>query len=195
MTALTDISLLSFDEPFISKRGSKSCKLKYDTGDLTHTPNSFLRVPFVPSTFDKDPLATRLSLVIECDEEMHKYALALDEWAISYLATHSERIFKKSMTVEQVRVNYNSLLKQQAGYAPTLKCKIDTEGRRGVCCWNESGEQLPHPEHWRQFAVKPKLHFSHLWIMGAQYGIVVQMTDALLTPSESAPAVRENTFI
>ena len=64
----------------------------------------------------------------------------------------------------------------------------------GVCCWNESGEQVPHPEDWRQFAVKPKLHFSHLWIMGAQYGIVVQMTDALMTPSESAPAVRENPF-
>ena len=193
--APTDIfNLLSFDDAFVSKRGSKPCRLRHDNGDLTYCPAAFSRVPFCPSTFDKDPLATRLSMVLECDEELQQFASALDEWAVNYLACHSERIFKKQLTPDQIRVNYNGLLKQAPGYPPTLKCKMDLEGRREICCWDLNGERIEAPGDWRTVVVKPKLHFSHLWIMGAQYGIVVQLTDAQLKPSENAPGVRENPF-
>ncbi len=186
---------LSLEDVVISKRGSKSCKLRCGDGELSHTTAAHLRVPFEPSTFDKDPAATRLSLAIECDEALEKYVGDIDAWLIKCLSDHSERIFKRVLSPEQVKANYNSCLKQVAGYPSTLKCKIDKQGRKGVCCWAPTGEQLPLPDNWREFSVKPKLHFSHLWIVGAQYGLVVQMTDAELVPRESSKAAaRENPF-
>ena len=124
---------------------------------------------------------------------------AFDGWIVQYLSDHSERIFKRSMTPEQIRAGYCSCLKYKDPYAPTLKCKLDiADTKRGVCCWSPEGDRLKLPSDWRSFLAKPRLHVSHLWIMGAQYGVIIQMTDAELIPSDrsaSAPVERVNPFV
>jgi hypothetical protein len=81
-------------------RGSKVAKLR-SNGDgsvCVYTPDSFLRIPFEPGTFDKDPKASRVNLAIECDTDLRSFIESFDDWVVKHLAEHSERIFKKRMT-------------------------------------------------------------------------------------------------
>ena len=151
-------------------------------GDVcTFTPSAFLRVPFEAGNFDRDPTAERMNLAIECDDELKAFATAFDAWVVKYLAEHSERIFKRRMSLEQVRGSYSSCLKpppEGKDYPPTIKTKIDVSGTRAVRCWDETtGEQTTAPKQWRNTSIRPRLLFSHLWIMGAQCGAVVKVTD------------------
>ena len=186
---MASIRQWSIDDVFCTSRGSKIANLKCDDGSkCAYTPSAgHVRVPFEPSTFDKDPAASRLNLVLECDEELQAEIKSFDAWLIQYLTEHSERILKKAMTSEQVEAGYSRCLKAPvkvppAGkkYKPTLKTKIDLDGRYAVRCWNTDGESVSPPHIWKNLKLKPKLIFSHLWIMGNQFGVVVRVTDAQL---------------
>ncbi len=116
---------------------------------------------------------------------------------MDYLTEHSERIFKHRWTREQVKLGYVSLVRppSKEGQSPLLKTKIDTEGRYAVCCWGGEGwqERLPLPDDWAGVALVPRLHFSHLWIMGTQFGIVARLTDAKIL-SQREPVARTSPF-
>ena len=120
----------------------------------------------------------------------------LDECLIVYIAEHSERILKKRLTVEQVRANYSSCLRtSDKGYPATLKTKVDVgSGKYAVLCWDADGNQVELPDSWRKFRVIPRLHVTHLWIMGTSFGPVVRLTDALLEPDEVSSLERRNPF-
>ena len=49
---------------------------------------------------------------------------------LNYLETHSERIFKRVLSKEQVRDAYHPTLKRQGDYPPLLRMTIDSDGRR-----------------------------------------------------------------
>ena len=92
-----------------------------------------------------------------------------------------------------MKANYSSCLKTSDKYPATLKTKIDLgTGKHAVCCWSreshERGKMREPPEYWRQYRVSPRLHITHLWIMGATFGPVVHVTDAMLEPDENAAA-------
>jgi hypothetical protein len=186
---MASIRQWSIDDVICTSRGSKIANLKCDDGNkCAYTPpTDHVRIPFEPSTFDKDPTARRLNLVLECDEELQAEIKAFDAWIIQYLTEHSERILKKTMTAEQVAAGYSSCLKAPVKvppsgkkYKPTLKTKIDLDGRYAVRCWNTDGESVSSPHTWKNLKLKPRIIFSHLWIMGNQFGVVVRITDAQL---------------
>lgn len=179
---------LAIDEIFVSSRGSKTARIKNGDGSFVYTPIAHLRVPLEPSTFDKDPKATRQNILLELTPEVEKLVREFDQWCIDYLTEHSERLFKKAMSKEKVQAGYSSCLKtSEKGYAPTLKCKMDTAGSKQVCCWDQSGECIDRPLQWRGRHVKPRLLFSHLWFMGSSFGPVIQLTDASLTDADEPP--------
>ena len=60
----------------------------------------------------------------------------------------------------------------------TLKTKIDLEGNGTIRCWDTNGASISMPDTWRGIKLKPRLLFSHLWTMGAQFGVVLKITDA-----------------
>jgi hypothetical protein len=66
-------------------------------------------------------------------------------------------------------------------------------GAGAVRCWGKTtGEQMSAPAQWRNMTVRPRLLFSHLWIMGAQFGVVVKVTDVQL--GDAADRVVSNPF-
>ena len=187
----------TIDNVICTSRGSKVAKLRGSSGNFcTFTPKNYLRVPFEPSVFDKDPTAQRLNLVLECDCELHEEIAAFDAWIVKYIAENSERILKRSMSIEQVRAGYSSCLKAApAGknFNQTLKTKIDVGGNGAVRCWSAvDGAAVDVPSEWRVFKVKPLLHFSHLWIMGAQFGVVIKVTDVEIGEDLAAAPVVTN---
>ena len=120
----------------------------------------------------------------------------LDEWAIQYLSEHSERILKKQLSPEQVAAGYTTSLKQKPGYNPLLRAKIDNSGRRAVCFWTPTGEQRQAPSDWKATLFRVNIHVSHLWIMGASYGLVINITDMEVAKEGVEPdaAPRESAF-
>ena len=140
------------------------------------------------ATFDKDP---------ECDTELQDEINSFDAWIIQYLTEHSERILKKTMTSEQVAAGYSSCLRAPpvgTKYQPTLKTKIDLDGRYAIRCWNTDGESVSSPHTWKNLKLKPRLTFSHLWIMGNQFGVVMRITDAELAGYGDEDAIMVNPF-
>jgi len=184
---------LSLCDVFTTRHGAKLASIRDDDGDLVFQPDEFLRVVFEPSAFG-DTDSQRMNLVIETSPAIQEEFARLDETLIGYIAEHSERLFKKRHTVEQVRAAYSSCVRHSEKYPATLKTKVDVgTGKYAVVCWDEDGNQVETPESWRHFLIRPRLHVTHLWVMGSAFGPVVRLTDALLRPN-AAPAERKSPF-
>ena len=54
--------------------------------------------------------------------------------------------------------------------------------------WDADGNLVDAPEKWKEFRISPRIHVSHVWFMGTNFGPVLRLTDALLRPEEDAPA-------
>ena len=193
MASTINTANISLRDVFTTKQGAKIASFKDGDDDLVYQPNEFLRVPFEPSTWDKDPTSQRLNLVLETTPSVLEAFQNFDEWLIKYIAEHSERLLKKRLSVEQVKSNYSSCIKtSEEKYPATLKTKIDLGGKHPVCCWSrEANARREPPEYWRQYKVSPRLHITHLWIMGATFGPVVRVTDAMLEPNENVAAAQK----
>ncbi len=189
---------LTIDDVFTTSRGSKIARIRDgEENDCDFTPACKLRVPFAPSTFDKKPEATRLDLQLSIDDEATLRELRkFDEWAVEYIAHNSERLLRKKLSKEQVKAIYTSNLKTKEGYAPLLKTKLDLEGRNAVCCWGKDGSSIDPPaslNDWKGY-IEARICFTHLWLMGSQFGVVARLTDAMFVGDEGSRPERKNPF-
>jgi hypothetical protein len=110
------------------------------------------------------------------------YFDGLDAWALDYICAHSERLFKKNLTLAQVKDMYHPCLRRAPGNEPLLRIKYNAAGTRGACrFWTASGEEREPSIDWRDAELTPHLHISHLWMMGGSCGLVVNVSDVLVT--------------
>ena len=66
-----------------------------------------------------------------------------------------------------------------------LKTKVDNEGKHKLCLWDVEGNAVnQHPTNWLDVELKVIVRVSHLWIMGAAFGLVLQIMDAQVFPKE-----------
>ena len=186
------------EDVFVTSKGAKICRITNGGAACIWKPAPAMSAPFGPSSFDKDANARRQNLdVVLADETVHKQVTAIDEWAVDYIALHSDRLLKRPMSQEQVKLAYNSCVKEanDPRWPPMLKCKIDREGRNALCLWDDKDAAIPYPSNWRQIEMKVVIRVSHIWIMGAAFGLVLQITDAQLFEKESdRVGPRENPF-
>ena len=199
MSTTMDFTSWQMEDVFVTPKGAKICRVSNKDGDeCLWTPGAAMAAPFGPSSFDKDPNARRQSLdFVLADPVVREQASALDAWAVEYISTHSERLLKKPMTMSQVQTAYNSCVREAKDpkFHPKLKCKVDLEGKHALCLWDDQGHPVPYPSNWRDVELKAVIRVSHLWIMGAAFGLVLQVTDAQLFPKESSGGgPRENPF-
>ena len=172
---------LTIRDVFTTRNGAKIASIMDGDGDLVFQPKEYLRMPFEPSAFDKSE-RERLNLMFETTTPILEAFERLDEWLIQYIAEHSERILKKRFSLDQVRANYSSCIRMsEKGYPATLKTKLDLgTGKHAVFCWDDDGNQVDTPKSWCQCLIRPRLHVTHLWMMGNACGPVVRLTDAKL---------------
>jgi hypothetical protein len=172
-------STLSLAEQVTTQRGAKTCALTKGNKKLQLQPTSQpVSVPFAPSNFEKDPAATCLSLELRCNQQMLCYFDAFDAWAKEYILEHSERLFKKQMTKQQVDDGFHPTVKRhpEGKYEPLLRTKLDTQGRREISYWTPEGVRREAPEDWRRVTVIPQLEITNLWSMSREMGFVIQVT-------------------
>ena len=191
---------LSIDDVFTTKRGSKIARVldaaNIDTKHCVYMPGVKLRAPFDASTFDKNPDAMRLNLQLSLENTYVRSEIETFEvWLKQYLAAHSDRIFKKHLSLAEIEVGYTSCMRESDTRPTLLKVKIDREGFSPVRCWDPQGEAMSPPESWKNLLIEARIHISHLWCMGAQFGVVMQLTDAKIHESpETALQQRANPF-
>ncbi len=174
----------SLADVHVNAKGAKTCQLQEGAQRVLYTADVYCTVPFAPSNFDKDPAATRLNLELRVPPSIEAYFDEVDAWAVEYLTAHSERLFKKTLTLEQTKEAFHPTLKRHAEYPALLRTKLDTTGRRACKFWTPDQQKRDAPEDWRSSEVRPHLHISHLWIMGRECGIVCNV-EALLVQEAS----------
>jgi hypothetical protein len=171
----------------VTSKGAKMAVLTDGPNRCHYTFKSPTRAPFGPSNFDKDSSATRQNLEIRVSGEAAEFFDGLDDWALTYITAHSERLFKKKLSLQQVRDMYHPCLRRAPGYDPLLRTKYNAAGSRGACrFWTLDRQQREPPVDWREAEVTPHVHISHLWMMGQSCGLVVNLCDMLVTEATSS---------
>jgi hypothetical protein len=130
--------------------------------------------------FRKDPTATRQNLEVRVSGDAGAYFEGLDAWAVDYICAYSQRLFKKTLSLQQVRDMYHPCLRH-------LRTKYNRAGTHGACrFWTPAGEEREPPVDWRDAEVTPRVHISHLWVMGQSCGLVVNACDLMVTETSRA---------
>ena len=92
-------STWSISDQQVTARGAKMATIMAGGEKIYITPSAVpLRMPFGPSNFDKTP-AVRQNLEFCATPEVFEYFTALDTWMKDYIMCHSERIFKKQLSI------------------------------------------------------------------------------------------------
>ena len=183
MASFTNWSLA---DVHVNAKGAKTCQLTSGGSKVQQSAEDFCTTPFGPSNFDKDPLATRQNLELRIPPQLEAWFTEVDKFMLGYLFAHSERIFKKQLTEEQVRESYHPTLKRSGDYPALLRTKINSTGRQACRYWTVDQQKRDAPEEWRGAEMKAMFHLSHLWIMGTSCGLVLNTTDLLVQATACA---------
>ena len=162
-----------------SSSGATDGKVRFYIGDKNYPTGT----PFGASTFNGEEAKRKnidFFLAPAQEEELSRFY----EWALPYLAEHSERIFRKKMTIDQVADCLKNPITKKGDFKPQLRCKIDTSGMHAVRCWSCTGESCDLPADLRGYKLIPRVLLSHLWCMQKECGFVFLATDLQLLESE-----------
>ncbi len=184
---MLNITNCQLKDPQISARGAKSCPLLNDNGDkfffqLGSKANP-ASTPFGATAFN-DEKTTRKTIEFNLTPEQEKGIAAFDEWAIKYLSQNSERLFKKKLSIEQVKEGYRSPMTKKGTYNAHLRCKVNTGGTAMVRCWDAHDKRVDLPQDMRNHELVPRINISHLWMMSREYGWVFQVYDLMVCETE-----------
>ena len=187
---------LQLGEVTVNAKGAKLALLTNGGERFHYTTPSPLRAPFGgPSNFDKDKEAPRQNLELRCaEEEVAAFFKGLDEWAVEYISAHSQRLFKKSLTLAQVKDMYHPCLRQAVGYDPLLRTKLNMPSARGECrYWTADQRPRGPPVEWREAELTAHLHISHLGLMGGSCGLVCNLDLLVSEASRAFPFAVQHT--
>jgi hypothetical protein len=142
------------------------------------SPSKAMTVVWEPSAYQQ-PDAQRVNLSLRAEHNLDELR-GLDAWVLATAAEQSERLFGKRMTAEQLQDRYLGALKANENGAPLLRLKMNVAGRNEVRCWNEARMQRAKPESWLSCMVRPVVRVRALWFMSREFGVLLEITDALL---------------
>ncbi len=110
--------------PINATRGAKSALLTCKTGQVVFVGSRVCEAAVGATCFDGDVTAVRQSLELRVTKEQEAYFVEFDAWAVEYLSANSERLFKKQLTVAQVKALYHSPVKPSDTYDPPFRLSL-----------------------------------------------------------------------
>ena len=156
-----------------SSKGIKSAPLTDASGNPVFiVAQEHLSAPFGASAFN-DPEATRKNICFRCTPNIEAQFDEIDKYMESYALENAQRLFKgKAMT-------YRPCLQKKEDYAPLLRCKINTAGSKSCRFWTPMYSRCDAPPDLKDCLLIPRLLVRGLWIMGAECGLQVEVTDLM----------------
>jgi hypothetical protein len=142
-----------------------------------------LQMLFQPKAFN-DPAASRVSACFRTTPGVEEYISELESWIIQEVASNPQMYLGQACSEAKVREMFTSALKtSEKGYTH-LRVKMNLAGKGAVKCWDENNRlPRPFPEDWTLCEVSPFLQIKGIWVMNRDFGLLIEMTDALLTES------------
>jgi len=173
------VACLAALDPTTNPKGQKNANIVRDGSQAFWLISSPVQPLWQPSAFKgvSGDATGRLSLCLMGTADVLAEATALDEWAVDYAFQHSERLFGKALTKDQVSDRYNSVLKKADKYPSYIKVKLGTE-RNAPKYWDESKQPRDAPTDFMACSLQCKLRIVSLWFMNTSFGLTVQLQDA-----------------
>ena len=178
MTDGNILSNLEIGALVTSSKGAKSAFISRQSGPAVWQPGVMLPV-FEPSSFDGE--GSRLNLVLHLVPEQETEMRTLDDWCLATVAKQSEQLFGKALTPEQLTPCYQPCVKTSEKYPPNLRVKLNLDGNRATRFWDSNKQRTAAPGSWLDAAIRPIIRIKAVWFMAKQFGIVMELTDALIT--------------
>ena len=179
--ASIEMTSLKLGEITILGKGAKVTPLTSNGSILKWTPEP-LQILFQPKAFN-DPAATRVSVCFKSTSEIEDYIEQLESWILKKFSSNPQMYLGQAYPEAKVREMFTSALKtSEKGYTH-LRAKMNLAGKGQVKCWDENKKPRPPPEDWTTCEVQPCLHIKGLWVMNKDFGLLIEMADALVSES------------
>ena len=170
-----ETSGLTLGDVSLSGKGAKSVPILPAT---MWSPGE-LRVLWQPSGFN-DPSANRVAVSFTSTPEVEADIQQLESWVLETLATNPQKYFGQELTLTQLKERFVSAIKTSDKGYKSLRAKMNLTGRGAAQCWTASKAKREPPEDWTACSVKPRLQIKGLWIMSREFGLLLEMSDAMI---------------
>ena len=181
-----DTTNLAFAQITTSAKGANTLPALYKNGDpVTWQIADLLECPFDASAYnDVDNTANRINLCVTPSAHVCAAIAALDAWCIQTLAQNPTVLLGMQLSPEQVKERYVSCLKTSDKGYTSLRTKMSKNGRYALQAYTPTKERREHPESWRGCSIQPQITFKGLYIMGREFGPVLECTHAIVHESK-----------
>jgi len=171
-------NLMSLDLVANAKGQKNSAIIQTDGQPAYWTPSSSVKPLFEPSSFNANDSTSRKALCLSVPTEVMEEALLLDTWAKGYAYQHSERLFGKVLTADQVTERYMGVVKTNEKYPPYLKVKIAADVRNQPLYWTIEKTKRGPPTEWVGSELFCQFKIVGFWFMASSFGLSVQLVNA-----------------
>ena len=181
MTAF-EMANLKLAEYTLLGKGGKMAPLTDNGGFLKWTPGP-AQVLFQPKAFN-DPSASRVSVCFKSAPEIEQYIEELESWIVKEVSSNPQLYIGQSCSAEKVQEMFTSALKTSEKGYKHLRAKMNIgTGKGAVRVWDENRKPRPPPDDWTLCEVQPCLIIKGLWIMNKDFGLLIEMADAMVSES------------
>ena len=173
------IENLAFAPLFVTAKGAKQLPALYKDGKpVAWQVDDYCEIPFEPSAFG-DPEANRVTLCFTPSETLCTQIEQLDQWCIDAVSANPS-LLGISLTSEQVIDRYISSVKTNEKNYQTLRAKMNKSGRYALQWYDTEKEKRSQPDTWRGCSIRPRLVFKGLWVMGKDFGSIIECTHCIV---------------
>ena len=142
----------------LNKLGQKNAAIVKDGQNAYWTMPSAVTPLWQPSAFKgvSGESTGKLSLCVTGDDAAMCQAAEVDAWACEYAFVHSERLFGKQLTKEQVIDRYCPIIKKADKYPTFIKIKIG-QGRNAPSYWDAERNTRGPPDDFTRCQLNCRL--------------------------------------
>lgn len=169
-----ETSALTIGDVSSSGKGARTCPILPAT---LWSPGE-LQVLWQPKAYDGSD-ANRVSISFQPTHTAEKELLALEAWVLATVT--ADKRFFQDVTPAQIRERFVSCLKVSDKGLRSIRAKMNFTGRGAVRCWDQDRSPCPQPQDWPSCSVTPRFHIKGLWMMSRDWGLLIELTDALVT--------------
>jgi hypothetical protein len=176
-----ETSALKLGDLQLTGKGAKHIPITRNNEALKWNPGPS-QILFHPKAYN-DPSASRVSVCFRSTPEIEAYVTKLEEWILNAVSSNPSAYLGQCYSEDKVREMFTSALKTSDKGYTHLRAKMNIAGKGQVKCWDVAKMPRPAPEDWTTCEVQPCLQVKGLWVMSKDFGVIIEMTDALVNES------------
>ena len=172
---------LKLGELTLTGKGAKMVPLTSGGDILKWTPGP-LQILFQPKAY-QDPTASRVSVCFKSTAEVEAYVQELESWILKEVTQNPAIYLGQAYSEDKILGMFTSAIKTSEKGYKHLRAKMNLAGKGQVKVWGEDKKPRQAPDDWTTCEVHPCLHVKGLWVMSKDFGVLIEMHDAMVSES------------